>query len=56
MPFDLKKAKTIYQRLANKMFVDLIKHSVEVYVDDIIIKIKHTNEHIIHLSKTFDIL
>lgn len=38
------------------MFIDLIGHSINVYVYDIIDKNKHTKEHVAYLNKTFDIL
>ncbi|XP_072077818.1 uncharacterized protein [Arachis hypogaea] len=38
MPFGLKNAGATYQRLMNKIFNDLISKTVEVYVDDILVK------------------
>lgn len=38
MPFDLKNARATYQRLVSGIFKDLIRTSVEVYVDDVVVK------------------
>ena len=46
MPFDLKNARATYQRLANRMFKDLIGKSMEVYVNDMLIKSKTARYHI----------
>lgn len=40
MPFDLKNAGATYQRLVNRLFKEHIGKIVEVYTDDMIIKIK----------------
>ena len=56
MSFGLKNARATYQRLVNKMFKDLIGKSMEVYVDDMLMKSKTTRDHIEHLNKMFNIL
>ena len=38
MPFGLKNAGATYQRLVNKVFADKISKSMEVYVDDMLVK------------------
>lgn len=38
MPFGLKNASTMYQRLVNQMFKEQIGQSMEVYVDDLLVK------------------
>ena len=38
MPFGLKNVRTTYQRLVNKVFVDKIGHTMEVYIDDMLVK------------------
>ena len=38
MPFGLKNAGATYQRLVNKVFADKISRSIEVYVDDMLVK------------------
>ena len=38
------------------MFRDLIEKSIEVYVDDLLVKSKEDADHIGHLAKAFSIL
>ena len=38
MSFELKNAGTTYQRLMTKIFKHLIGRSMEVYIDDIVVK------------------
>ena len=38
MPFGLKNDGVTYQRLVNKVFTDKIDRSMEVYVDDMLVK------------------
>ena len=45
MPFGLKNARAIYQRLVNRMFSHHIGRNVEVYVDDMLVKIKDKANH-----------
>ncbi|KAM2928642.1 hypothetical protein COP2_035877 [Malus domestica] len=40
MPFGLKNANATYQRAMNTIFHDLISTTVEVYIDDVVIKIR----------------
>ncbi|KAM1104089.1 hypothetical protein ACFX1X_012765 [Malus domestica] len=56
MPFGLKNVEATYQRLVNSMFTEQIEKSMEVYVDDMLVKSKHADQHITNLSKTFTIL
>ncbi|KAM2181844.1 hypothetical protein ACFX1Q_032409 [Malus domestica] len=56
MPFGLKNVGTTYQRLVNSMFTEQIGKSMEVYVNDMLVKSKHANQHITNLSETFTIL
>ncbi|KAM2268164.1 hypothetical protein ACFX1S_046323 [Malus domestica] len=56
MPFSLKNAGATYQRLVNSMFTEQIGKSMEVYVDDMLVKSKHADQHITNLSETFTIL
>ena len=56
MPFGLKNVEATYQRLVNHMFRSLIGKSMEVYVDDLLLKSKGEPDHLGHLAKVFDIL
>lgn len=56
MSFRLKNVWVTYQRLVNKMFEEQIGKTMEVYVDNMLIKSKVTNDHIEHLGEMFDIL
>ena len=56
MSFGLKNAGATYQRLVNMMFREQIGKTMEVYVDDMLIKSKTTADHIAHLSDTFAVL
>ena len=38
MPFGLKNAGATYQRLVNKIFTDYLGDTMEVYIDDMLIK------------------
>ncbi|KAM1580634.1 hypothetical protein ACFX1Z_041919 [Malus domestica] len=44
MPFGLKNAEATYQRLVNSMFAEQIGKSMEVYVDDMLVKSKHADQ------------
>ena len=54
MPFGLKNASAIYQRAATTLLHDLTHKEVEVYVDDIIVKSKDREGHILVLRKFFE--
>ncbi|RVW59017.1 Retrovirus-related Pol polyprotein from transposon 17.6 [Vitis vinifera] len=56
MPFGLKNAGATYQRLMTKIFKPLIGHTVEVYIDDIVVKSKTRDEHVLHLQEVFHLL
>ncbi|KAI3678508.1 hypothetical protein L6452_37803 [Arctium lappa] len=56
MPFGLKNAGSTYQRLVNMMFKEHLGDTIEVYIDDMLVKSKHTDDHIGHLKQSFDIL
>lgn len=55
MPFEVKNAGATYRKLVNN-FPNLIGKTIEVYVDDILIKSLMVADHVIHLNKTFQIL
>ena len=56
MPFGLKNVGATYQCLVNYMFRDLIGKSMEVYVDDLLVKSKEGTDYIGHLVEAFGIL
>ena len=56
MPFGLKNAGATYQRLVNRMFQKHIGTTMEVYIDDMLVKSTTAGLHITHLSETFQIL
>ena len=56
MPFRLKNAGATYQRLMTKIFKPLVGRTVEVYIDDIVVKSKTREEHAHHLQKVFHLL
>ena len=56
MSFGLKNTGATYQRLVNKIFKALIGRTMEVYVDDMITKLKIPKEHVDHLEETFGLL
>ncbi|CAN6554193.1 unnamed protein product [Malus baccata var. baccata] len=51
MPFGLKNAGATYQRAMNAIFHDLIGHNMEVYIDDIVVKSKTEEQHLIDLRQ-----
>jgi len=56
MPFGLKNAGATYQRLMDKMFAHQIGRNVQVYVDDMLVKSPHKDDHLGDLRETFDTL
>ena len=56
MPFGLKNAGATYQRLVNRMFQKQIGATMEVYIDDMLVKSTTADIHIVHLSEAFQIL
>ena len=56
MSFGLKNTRATYQRLVNMMFKEHIGKTMEVYVDDMLVKSKTAVDHVSHLSNTFVVL
>ena len=56
MPFGLKNARATYQKLVNRMFQKQIGASMEVYIDDMLVKSTAAKLHITHISEPFQIL
>ena len=56
MPFRLKNAGATYQRMMTRMFRDKIWRTIEVYIDDIVVKSKQEVRHIEDLQGVFEVL
>ena len=56
MPFGLKNAGSTYQRMMTRMFELQLGKSIEIYVDDMVVKSKVISEHLGDLGSTFDVL
>ena len=54
MPFELKNAGVTYQRMAITLLHDMMHNEVEVYVNNMIVKYKEREVHIINLRKFFE--
>jgi len=54
MPFDLKNAGSTYQRLIDKIFLELLEKTLEVYVDDTIVKSIKADSYAADLKAVFD--
>ena len=50
MPFGLKNVGATYQRLVTKMFRPLVGRTMEVYIDDMLVKSKQRPDHAAHLQ------
>ena len=56
MSFELKNADATYQRLMTKIFKPLIARTMEVYIDDIVVKSKTQVAHVQHLEEAFHLM
>ena len=56
MPFGLKNLGATYQRTMTRMFQDKIGHTVEVYIDDMVVKSKQEVWYIKDLQGVFEVL
>ena len=56
MPFGLKNVGSTYQRMMTKMFKPQLGKSIEVYIDDMVVKSKRVSEHVGDLENIFEIL
>ena len=56
MPFGLKNAGSTYQKMVTKMFKELLGKNMEAYIDDMVMKSKAAEDHLIDLAKTFETL
>ena len=55
MPFGLKNAESTYQRMMMRMFESQLGKSIEIYVDDMVVKSKVVSEHLGDLGSTFNV-
>ena len=46
MPFGLKNAGSTYQKMMTRMFELQLGKSIEVYIDDMVVKSKVVSEHV----------
>ena len=56
MPFSLKNVGSTYQRMMTRVFEPQLGKSIEVYIDDMVVKGKVVSEHIGDLGNIFEIL
>ena len=56
VPFSLKNVGATYQKMMTRMFREKIGHTVEVYIDDMVVKSKEEKGHIGDLTDIFEIL
>jgi hypothetical protein len=56
MPFGLKNAGAAYQRMITKMFAEQLGKTVEVYIDDMVIKSIFAENHLGDMRAIFNIL
>ena len=56
MPFGLKNAWFIYQRMMTRMFEPQLGKNIEVYNDDMVVKSKVVAEHVGDLRSVFKVL
>ena len=54
--FGLKNVGAIYQCMVTRMFKDQIRGMVEVYIDDMVVKSKKSEEHVPNLAEVVEIL
>ena len=56
MPFGLKNARSTYQRMMTRIFELQMGKSIEVYIDDMVVKSKLVSDHVKDLGDVFEIL
>ncbi|XXG69131.1 hypothetical protein AAC387_Pa06g2070 [Persea americana] len=55
MPFGLKNAGAAYQQLVTKMFQMQLGKTVEVYIDDMVVKSRRSQDHLTDIAQIFNI-
>ena len=53
MPFGLRNAGATYQRLVNRRFSEQLGKTMEIYIDDMLVKSLHAEDHVSHLEECF---
>ena len=53
MPFRLKNTRVTYQRAMKFIFDDLSGKFLEIYIDDVAIKLDEFDDHLDHLQQVF---
>ena len=56
MPFGLKNAGSTYNWMMTKMFEPQLGRSIEVYIDDMVVKSKIALGHVEDLTNVFEVL
>ena len=56
MPFGLKNARATYQRMITKMFEQIMRKTMDAYINDIVVKSKKEPDHLKDHTKVFIIL
>ena len=56
MLFDLKNVGAMYQRLVTKRFRPLLGKTMEVYIDDMLVKSRENLDHAEHLEEAFELI
>ena len=56
MPFGLKNVGSTYQRMMTRMFEPQLGKSIEVYIDNMVVKSKVVSEQVEDLRNIFEIL
>jgi hypothetical protein len=54
MPYSLKNALPTFMHVMHKTFGDLIRDLIDVYIDDIVVKIKSRASLLDNLTQVFD--
>ena len=56
MLFGHKSAGSTYQRMVTRMFESQIVRNMEAYIDDMVIKSRQVEEHLVDLGEVFSVL
>ena len=56
MSFGLKNVEAMYHGLVTKMFKLLLGKTIEIYIDDMLVKSKERSDHDEHLQEAFELL